>query len=40
MAAIFGALAARVSRFHIEEEVRNVHSVLRGFSKLVVSVDR
>jgi hypothetical protein len=39
MAAIFRALATRVRRFHIEEEVRNVHNVLRGFSKLLVSVE-
>jgi cytochrome P450 len=39
MIAIFRSLAMRVKRFHIEEEVRNVHSVLRGFSKLRVSVE-
>jgi cytochrome P450 len=39
MAAIFQALATRVNRFHIEEEVRNVHNVLRGFSKLIISVE-
>jgi len=39
MIALFRALAARVSRFHIEEEVRGVNNVLRGFSKLVVSVE-
>jgi cytochrome P450 len=39
MAAIFRALATRVKRFHIEEEVRNVNNVLRGFSKLIVSVE-
>jgi hypothetical protein len=39
MAAIFRALATRVRRFHIDEEVRNVHNVLRGFSKLLVSVE-
>ncbi len=38
MVALFRALAARVKRFHIEEELRNVHNVLRGFSKLIVSV--
>jgi cytochrome P450 len=39
MAAIFCALATRVRRFHIEEEVRSVHNVLRGFSKLIISVE-
>jgi cytochrome P450 len=39
MAAIFRALATRVKRFHIEEEVRNINNVLRGFSKLIVSVE-
>ena len=39
MCAIFNALAARVRRFHIEEQVRNVHNVLRGFKKLIVSVE-
>jgi hypothetical protein len=38
MVALFRALAASVKRFHIEEEVRNVHNVLRGFGKLIVSV--
>ena len=38
MIAIFRALATRVKRFHIEEEVRSVNNVLRGFSKLIVSV--
>ena len=39
MAAIFRALAARVRRFHIEEEVRSLNHVLRGFAKLVVTVE-
>jgi cytochrome P450 len=39
MAAIFGALARRVKRFHIEEEGRALNNVLRGFSKLIVSVE-
>jgi cytochrome P450 len=39
MIAIFRALAARVRRFHIEEEIRNVNNTLRGFKKLVVTVD-
>lgn len=39
MCAIFNALAARVRRFRVEEEVRNVNNVLRGFRKLIVSVE-
>ena len=39
MVAIFRALATKVKRLHIEEEVRNIHSVLRGFSKLTISVE-
>ena len=39
MAAIFRALAARVKRFHIEEETRSLNNVLRGFTKLIVSVE-
>jgi cytochrome P450 len=39
MAAIFRALASRVRRFHIEEEVRGVNNILRGFSRLMVSVE-
>jgi hypothetical protein len=39
MNAIFGALARKVRRFHIEEEVRSINNVLRGFSKLTVSVE-
>jgi cytochrome P450 len=39
MVAIFRALASRVKKFHIEEEVRAVNNVLRGFSKLVVSIE-
>jgi len=38
MAAIFGALARRVTRFRLEQEVRAVNNILRGFSKLTVSV--
>jgi cytochrome P450 len=38
MAAIFRALARRVRRFHIEEEVRAVNNILRGFRTLTVSV--
>jgi cytochrome P450 len=39
MAALFRALATRVRRFHIEEEVRSVNNVLRGFSRLLVCVE-
>ena len=39
MAAIFHALAGRVKRFHIESELRAVNNVLRGFRKLIVSVE-
>jgi cytochrome P450 len=39
MNGIFRALASRVRRFHILEEVRNLNNVLRGFSKLIVSVE-
>jgi len=39
MVAIFRALATKVKRLHIEEEVRNVHNVLRGFSKLIISIE-
>jgi cytochrome P450 len=37
--AIFCALATRVKQFHIQQEVRNLNNVLRGFSKLIVSVE-
>jgi cytochrome P450 len=39
MIAIFRALATRVKRFQIEQEVRSVNHVLRGFSSLIVSVE-
>lgn len=39
MAAIFRALAARVRRFQIREEVRSMNNTLRGFKRLAVSVD-
>ena len=39
MRAIFTSLASRVKRFHIEEEERVLHNILRGFSKLIVSVE-
>src|SRR5262249_10167692 len=38
MAAIFHALARRVRRFHLEQEVRAVNNILRGFSNPTVSV--
>jgi cytochrome P450 len=38
MNAIFCALATRVKRFHVQQEARNLNNVLRGFSKLIVSV--
>jgi cytochrome P450 len=40
MTAIFRALATRVKRFHIEQELRNVNNTLRGFKKLIVTVER
>jgi cytochrome P450 len=40
MTAIFRALAARVSCFHIEHEVRNVNNTLRGFKSLIVTVEQ
>jgi cytochrome P450 len=39
MRALFTALARRVKRFHIEAEERALNNVLRGFSKLIVSVE-
>jgi cytochrome P450 len=39
MYAIFNALAARVRQFHVEEQVRNVQNVLRGFKRLTVTVE-
>jgi cytochrome P450 len=39
MAAIFRALATRIKRFHIKEEVRDINNVLRGFRKLIVSIE-
>jgi cytochrome P450 len=40
MKAIFSSLAKTVTRFHIEHEERIVNSVLRGFAKLNVSIER
>jgi cytochrome P450 len=39
MRALFTALARRIKRFRIEEEERVLHNILRGFSKLMVSVE-
>jgi cytochrome P450 len=39
MQALFTALARKVVRFHIEEEERALHNILRGFSKLIVAVE-
>jgi cytochrome P450 len=39
MRALFTALARQVKRFRIEEEERVLHNILRGFSKLMVSVE-
>jgi cytochrome P450 len=39
MRALFTALARRARRFHIEKEERALHNILRGFSKLMVSVE-
>jgi hypothetical protein len=38
--SIFRALATRVKRFHIEQEIRNINNTLRGFKKLIVAVER
>ncbi len=39
MRSLFTALARRVKRFHIEMEERVLNNVLRGFRKLIVSVE-
>jgi len=39
MGALFMALARKVKRFHIKVEERALNNVLRGFSKLIVSVE-
>jgi cytochrome P450 len=39
MRALFTVLARRVKRFHIEEEERVMNNVLRGFSRLIVTVE-
>jgi cytochrome P450 len=39
MRALFMALARKVKRFHIEAEQRALNNILRGFSKLIVTVE-
>jgi len=39
MRALFTALARRVRRFRIEAEERVLNNILRGFSKLIVTVE-
>jgi cytochrome P450 len=39
MHAIFSALATRVKRFRIQDEARKLNNVLRGFGRLIVSVE-
>jgi cytochrome P450 len=39
MRALFTALARRVKRFRVEKEERMLNNVLRGFSKLIVTVE-
>ena len=39
MRALFTALARRVRRFHVEEEERMLHNILRDFSRLIVTVE-
>ncbi|MER2266125.1 cytochrome P450 [Methylobacterium oxalidis] len=39
MRALFNQLARRVKRFHVEVEERALHNILRGFKRLVVSVE-
>jgi cytochrome P450 len=39
MRALFTALVRRVKRFRIAEEERMLNNVLRGFSKLIVTID-
>src|ERR1700716_933458 len=39
MRALFTALARKVKRFHIEAQARALNNVLRGFSKLIVTVE-
>ena len=39
MRALFEALARKVKRFRIEAEARAINNVLRGFGKLIVTVE-
>ena len=39
MRSLFSALARKVKRFHIEAEQRALNNVLRGFGKLIVTVE-
>jgi len=39
MRALYTALARKVKRFHIEAEQRALNNILRGFSKLIVTVE-
>ena len=39
MRSLFMALAQKVKRFHIEAEERALNNILRGFSKLIVTVE-
>jgi cytochrome P450 len=39
MRSLFMALARKVKRFHIEAEERVLNNILRGFSKLIVTVE-
>jgi cytochrome P450 len=39
MRALFRALTRKVKRFHIEAEQRALNNILRGFSKLIVTVE-
>jgi hypothetical protein len=38
-AALFIALARKVKRFHIEAEERALNNILRGFSKVIATVE-
>jgi cytochrome P450 len=38
MRALFTTLARKVTRFHVEVEERALNNVLRGFRKLIVTV--
>jgi len=39
MRALLTALTRKVTRFHIEAEERALNNILRGFSKLIVTVE-